>query len=101
MAAARSDFAEVCRRLLKNPTYISNFSVAFLERKLPHSLETMVWHYAAGKPHEQIDHRFPDGLGELHTKSERELADRARALALALESFEEARESEEESETTH
>ena len=39
-----------CQGLVNDPRYIEKFTRAFVQRKLPHRIEEMVWAYAYGKP---------------------------------------------------
>lgn len=46
-----------CQRLLADPTYRTNLAIRLREGTLPPAVETMIWHYANGKPAETINLR--------------------------------------------
>ena len=43
------------RQLVSDPTYLQNLQVALEERNVEPSIETMLWHYAYGKPKESVE----------------------------------------------
>ncbi len=43
------------RQLVCDPTYLQNLQAALGNRNVEASLEAMLWHYAYGKPKEQLE----------------------------------------------
>ena len=46
---------QLARGLLNDPTYRQNLRADLKKRNLEASIEAMLWHYAYGKPKEQIE----------------------------------------------
>ncbi len=70
------------RDILRSEKYKKTLRVRAENGTLPAAVEQMLWHYAYGKPVEQIEVR---GLGaDLSALSEEELAQRAEILAVGL-----------------
>ena len=45
-----------CAAIVDDPVYRQKLLAAARARKLPPGVETMLWHYAHGKPKEQLEH---------------------------------------------
>ena len=45
-----------CAAIVDDPVYRKKLMAAARARKLPPAVETMLWHYAKGKPKEQVEH---------------------------------------------
>ena len=45
-----------CAAIVDDPVYRRKLMAAARARKLPPAVETMLWHYAKGKPKEQFEH---------------------------------------------
>jgi hypothetical protein len=52
---------ELARELVENPAYRSRLKARLLKGKLAPAMETMLWHYAYGKPKETHEVTGPDG----------------------------------------
>lgn len=55
------DAEAVCRKLVEDKVYRSQFKKRLLAATLPSSLEAMLWHYAYGKPKERLEVTGDDG----------------------------------------
>lgn len=72
------------RRLLEDPTYLSNLQKALRDRTCPSQIEALCYHYAYGKPVEQVNVNLTSGQEDLSQLSTEELAKRAQAITEAL-----------------
>ena len=45
-----------CAAIVDDPVYRRKLKAAALARELPPVVETMLWHYAKGKPKERVEH---------------------------------------------
>ncbi len=45
-----------CAAIVDDPVYRTELMAAARARTLPPAVETMLWHYAKGKPKEQVEH---------------------------------------------
>ena len=61
---ATREIRDLCQGLLERPGYQAKFLKAWDARKLPPRLEEMVWHYAHGKPQQNIEIDTGDQLAE-------------------------------------
>ena len=52
---ATAQAKEFCRGLLDDPEYQGQFKDRLVKGDLPPALESLVWHYAHGKPSETVD----------------------------------------------
>lgn len=68
-----------CEEMVNDPSYRHGIKVRLLEGTLPNSLETMIWHYAAGKPTEHVEMNVSEKT-DLSKLTASELAERARVL---------------------
>ncbi len=46
---------EACSKLVDDPVYLVNLRKRLLSGRLAPAVETMIWHYAKGKPKESVD----------------------------------------------
>lgn len=53
--------AERCRQLIESPEYQDYFAHRLKVGQLPPALEALTWHYAYGKPKEQLEVTGPHG----------------------------------------
>ena len=51
---ATAEAKEFCNSLVDDPRYQARLRLRLLAGKLPPAIESMLWHYAKGKPKEQI-----------------------------------------------
>lgn len=80
--AQRNEAKLFALQIVRDPEYRSGLLRAARARKLPPAIETMLWHYAYGKPVEKIDIGL--STDELEEMSDLELAKRAAMLAAVL-----------------
>lgn len=57
---ATVEVKEACSRLVDDPTYRKRLQARLVAGKLPPAVECMLWHYAKGKPKEQIEVNVPE-----------------------------------------
>ena len=61
-----------CEALIDDPTYRKKLLTDLQKRKVAPAIEAMLWHYAKGKPKEQLEHSGNVSIGrivdELHTE---------------------------------
>lgn len=50
------DVQAVCRAMVDDLVYRKKLKVRLLAGELPPAVETMLWHYAHGKPKETVEH---------------------------------------------
>ena len=62
---ATRDVKALCTELLESPTYVRNFRTRLNAGKLAPVVEALVWHYAYGKPKEQIELEAGGTLAEI------------------------------------
>lgn len=56
-----TDVAAVARALVEDPEYQVNFALRLFKGDLAPGVETMLWHYAYGKPAEHLEVTGEDG----------------------------------------
>ena len=74
--------AKVARQFVESAEYQAELLARSLAGDLPPQIEVMLWHYAFGKPVEQIE--VNNTYSELKDKSLDEIADEAQQLATRL-----------------
>jgi hypothetical protein len=79
MAEARA----LARKMLTTPTYQKSLEDRLLAGKLPPAVETMLWHYAFGKPAENLNVSMK--AQDLSALSPKELLDATRETLAELE----------------
>lgn len=47
---ATTEVRELCQRLVTDPAYLETLVTDFKKRELPPQIETLIWHYAFGRP---------------------------------------------------
>lgn len=56
-----SEAKALCRKLLASKAYLKNLTERLESGKLAPAVESMLWHYACGKPAETLEHTGADG----------------------------------------
>lgn len=79
----RGEAQKFARNLLESKDYRESLKERIHTKTLPPAVETMLWHYAYGKPVEQVN--LSIGTEDLSGLSVDELVQRARALQDQLE----------------
>lgn len=82
--AQRSEARLFCLKILRDPEYREMLHKRAIAGVLPPAMESMLWHYAYGKPPDRIEIGLLGGEADLEHLSAAELAERAQALAQAL-----------------
>lgn len=59
---ATAEAKDACAAIVDDSEYRRNLLEAARKRELAPAVETMLWHYAHGKPKEQVEHSMPDGI---------------------------------------
>ena len=77
---ASAEIREAARRLLEDEAYQRGLSVRLIKGRAPH-METLLYHYAYGKPKETMDLQVSD----VSLLSDEELRERAAGLLARLE----------------
>lgn len=80
----KSEAQRFARQMLQSQTYRDDLERRLLSGTLAPAIETMLWHYAYGKPIEQINLNVSQ-QEDLSQLSVQELFDRAKKLSDALE----------------
>lgn len=70
---ATAEVQKLCRRMVENSKYLTGIRKRLREGDLHPGVETMLWHYAYGKPKETVEVSGADG-GPIETISLLELA---------------------------
>jgi len=86
----RLSIQRFCEGIINDPVYRANIKVRMNEGTLPHSMEAMIWYYAAGKPAEKIDVTVNDKTAKFAQMTPVQLADYAKSLATRLQEADEA-----------
>lgn len=73
------------RNLLQSETYRENLEERIKDKTLQPGVEIMLWHYAFGKPVEQVQLTVTQGVEDLSTMSIDELYERAKQYTAELE----------------
>lgn len=81
----RHEAQRFARTLVEDQTYRDNLTQALRDRTVHASVEQMLWHYAYGKPIEQISMNLAVGPVDLSTLSMEELQKQALEVAKQLE----------------
>jgi hypothetical protein len=58
---ASIEVKELARSLLSDPGYVANLKARLIAGECPPPVETMLWHYAYGKPKESVELTTGDG----------------------------------------
>jgi hypothetical protein len=74
------EIRDAARAIVDDPVYRAGLLTRLLNGEAPH-METLMWHYAYGKPKETIEVSAPDTFAGL---SQAELAEQAEAIAREL-----------------
>ena len=53
---ATAEVKQACAELVDNPAYREKLAQRLVDGKLAPAIECMLWHYAKGKPKEQLEH---------------------------------------------
>lgn len=73
------------RSIIDHPEYRANLLARATRGVLPPGVETMLWHYAFGKPPDKVDVSVSDTtISQLREMSEEELAARANSIATEI-----------------
>jgi hypothetical protein len=96
-ADAELTVTDLCRKILGSAEYLSSIETRVRVGTLPPTVEAMLWHYAYGKPAENVNLNVQKEEEDLSTLSTEELLKRAEVLHAAIS---EARAAEEVIEAT-
>lgn len=88
-AHVRHEVQKAARKILENGDYQASLVLRAKLGTLPPAVETMLWHYAYGKPAENLNVNVQDQT-DLSSLSVEDLAGRALQLARALQEAREA-----------
>lgn len=81
----RHEAQRFARQLLESAEYRRNLEKRVTDGTAPPAIEAMLWHYAYGKPIEQVEIQVSQAHDDLSKLSVEELQQRARDLARQLE----------------
>jgi hypothetical protein len=90
---SRNEARGIALRIVRNKEYQRTLEQAAINRDLPPAVETMLWHYAYGKPADRIEIGTAGSfqMADLELLSNEELAQRAEVLGSCIRALAEGR----------